>query len=295
MSRPIACFVRSGGEIVAGAYGRTEFNRLFVTYLWVEQALRCQGLGSGLLRRIEASAAARGCTDALIETLSDETACMYRRRGYTPLATIPNYVVRLRDTYCKRQFRRMPRVIEFETDRLRLRQWREADREPFAALCADPLVMEFLTSDRDRATADTAIDKWQSRIAQNGWGFWAVELKRINAFIGFVGMQVPAEPHPFLPCVEIGWRLAAAHWGSGYATEAAKQTLRIAFEVLALQEVLASTAVGNLRSSALMERLGMYGPEAIFEHPGVPTDNPLRRHVLYRLTRKHWDQQLHNK
>ncbi len=185
----------------------------------------------------------------------------------------------------------MARVIEFETERLRLRQWRDADRGPFAALCADPRVMEFLTSDRDRAAADAAIDKWQSRIAQIGWGFWAVELKRINAFIGFAGMQVPAEPHPFLPCVEIGWRLAAAHWGSGYATEAGKDVLRIAFEVLSLQEVVASTAIGNRRSSAVMERLGMCGPDAIFEHPGVPADNSLRRHVLYRLTRKQWNEQ----
>ncbi len=186
----------------------------------------------------------------------------------------------------------MAKVIEFETERLQLRQWRDADREPFAELCADSRVMEFLTSDRDRAAADTAIDKWRSRIAEFGWGFWAVDLKRINAFIGFVGMQVPAEPHPFLPCVEIGWRLAAVHWGSGYATEAAKEVLRIAFEVLALQEVLASTAIGNRRSRAVMERLGMFGPEAIFEHPGVPADNLLRRHVLYRLTRKQWDEQL---
>lgn len=91
-ARPIACFIRSGGDIVAGACGRTEFNRVFITYLWVEPSRRHQGLGSDLLRRLEASAAGRGCTDALIETMSDEVARMYQRRGYTPLATIPNYV-----------------------------------------------------------------------------------------------------------------------------------------------------------------------------------------------------------
>ena len=90
-ARPIGCFIRSGAEIVGGACGRTEFNRIFITYLWVEQSLRHQGLGSDLLRRLEASAAVRGCNDALIETMSDEVAGMYRRRGYTPLATIPNY------------------------------------------------------------------------------------------------------------------------------------------------------------------------------------------------------------
>jgi len=91
-AKPIACFIRLRGEIVGGVCGRAEFNRVFITYLWVEQSLRYQGLGSGLLRRFEASAAVRGCTDALIETLSDEVAGMYRRRGYTPLATVPNYV-----------------------------------------------------------------------------------------------------------------------------------------------------------------------------------------------------------
>ena len=91
-ARPIACLIRSGGEIVGGACGRTEFNRLFITYLWVEPSLRHQGLGSELLHQLEASAVLRGCSDALIETLSDEVAGLYRRLGYAPLATIPNYV-----------------------------------------------------------------------------------------------------------------------------------------------------------------------------------------------------------
>jgi ribosomal protein S18 acetylase RimI-like enzyme len=91
-ARPIACFIRAGGELLGGACGKTEFNRVFITYLWVEPSLRQQGLGSELLRRLEASAALRGCSDALIETLSDEVAGLYRRLGYAPLATIPNYV-----------------------------------------------------------------------------------------------------------------------------------------------------------------------------------------------------------
>lgn len=107
-------------------------------------------------------------------------------------------------------------LIEPETKRLRLRQWRAGDREPFAAICSDPVVMEFLSSTRDCATTFAAIDKWSTFISERGWGFWAVELKETSEFLGFVGLQVPAAGHPFLPCVEIGWRLARKHWGNGY-------------------------------------------------------------------------------
>lgn len=172
-----------------------------------------------------------------------------------------------------------------QTNRLLLRQWRESDREPWAALCADPEVMEFLSSARDRATSDAAIDRWQARIENQGWSFSAVELRESGVFIGMAGLQVPAPPHPYLPCVEVGWRLARASWGKGYATEAARRALRFAFEDLNLQEVVATTAQHNVRSSAVMERLGMSGPEGPFIHPGVPEGSALRHHVLYRLAR----------
>lgn len=177
-----------------------------------------------------------------------------------------------------------PAMPELHTERLVLRQWRDADREPWAALCADPEVMQFLSSDRDRATSDMAIDRWRARIDDQGWSFWAVELKRTGEFIGMAGLQVPAAPHPYLPCTEIGWRLARAHWGQGYASEAARRVLCFAFTELKLQEVLASTAVGNMRSSAVMRRIGMSGPEASFIHPGVPEGSHLRQHVLYRIS-----------
>lgn len=175
-------------------------------------------------------------------------------------------------------------MTELNTDRLLLRQWRESDREPWAALCADPEVMEFLSSSRDRATSDLAIDRWRSRIEEQGWSFWAVERKGTGAFIGMAGLQVPAAPHPYLPCTEIGWRLARAHWGHGYASEAAMRVLDFAFTSLLLQDVVASTAVANQRSSAVMQRIGMSGPEATFVHPGVPEGSPLRQHVLYRIS-----------
>ncbi len=143
--------------------------------------------------------------------------------------------------------------------------------------------MEFLSSARDRATSDAAIDRWQARIEEQGWSFWALEIRESGEFIGMAGLQVPAEPHPYLPCVEVGWRLARRNWGVGYATEAARRALRFAFEDLELQEVIATTAQNNVRSSAVMERLGMSGPEGPFIHPGVPEGSPLRQHVLYRL------------
>jgi RimJ/RimL family protein N-acetyltransferase len=178
---------------------------------------------------------------------------------------------------------------EFETGRLVLRQWRDADRDPFATLCADPRVMKFfISSVHDRTTADLRIDKWSRRIQEAGWGFWAVELKKASVFIGFAGFQVPAEDHPCMPCVEIGWRLAHAHWGNGYATEAASGALRVAFETFSMSEIIATTAVGNLRSSAVMQRIGMRGPEAVFRFPDVPETNPLGQHVLYRITRREW-------
>jgi RimJ/RimL family protein N-acetyltransferase len=180
------------------------------------------------------------------------------------------------------------RLIEPETDRIWLRQWRPEDREPFAELCADPEVMEFLSGRRDSATAFAAIDKWSALISERGWGFWAIEVKQTSEFIGFVGLQVPAEGHPFLPCVEIGWRLARQHWGRGYATEGARESLRVAFELLELPAIIATTALGNTRSRMVMERLGMKGPETTFQHPGVPIDNPLRTHMLFRLSQKEW-------
>ena len=176
-------------------------------------------------------------------------------------------------------------MSELKTDRLRLRQWDESDRVPWASLCADPEVMEFLSSSRDRATSDSAIDRWRSRIEEQGWSFWAVELTATGAFIGMAGLQVPAEPHPYLPCTEIGWRLAKEYWGQGYASEAAYRVLDFAFIDLGLEEVVATTAVGNIRSSAVMRRIGMSGPEATFVHPGVPDGSSLRQHVLYRISK----------
>jgi len=182
----------------------------------------------------------------------------------------------------------MPLTIEIETPRLRMRQWRESDREPFAAMNADPAVMEFFASPPSRAASDASIDAWQAQFAAQGWSNWAVELRESQEFLGFTGLSVPRRTFSFSPCVEVGWRLARKFWGEGFATEAARAALRVAFERLALPEVVSFTAVGNLRSRAVMERIGMYDTNQDFEHPGITEGHPLRLHCLYRISGVQW-------
>jgi RimJ/RimL family protein N-acetyltransferase len=183
----------------------------------------------------------------------------------------------------------MAALIEFETDRLRLRQWIEADREPlFASLNSDPHVMEFLLSLLDRATSDAMFDRIQFRITEQGWGFWAVESKTDGQFIGFVGLNIPQYELPFAPCVEVGWRLAVDYWGKGYATEAAKGALAVGFNRLNFPEIVSFTATANHRSRAVMERLGMERDAATFDHPLLAIGHPLCEHYLYRLSRGKW-------
>jgi RimJ/RimL family protein N-acetyltransferase len=187
----------------------------------------------------------------------------------------------------------MAEIIEFETDRLRLRQWLATDREPFAALNADPRVMEFFPATLDRATSDAMADYCEALIAKRGWGFWAAEVKGSGQFIGFVGLHTPSEL-PFSPCVEIAWRLAFKHWGKGFASEAASGALQVGFGLLNLPEIVSFTAVRNLRSRAVMERLGMREAPSTFEPPHIPVDSPLRLHCLYPLSRDDWNKIPHN-
>lgn len=179
-------------------------------------------------------------------------------------------------------------MIEVDTPRLRLRPWRAADREPFAALNADPQVTAFLLAPISRKASDASIDARQAQHVERGWSNWAVELRASDAFIGCVGLSVPRRVLPFSPCVEIGWRLARAHWGQGYATEAARAALRVGFESLRLPEIVSFTAVGNLPSRAVMERIGMQDARQDFDYPGHPEGHALRRHCLYRLTAEQW-------
>jgi RimJ/RimL family protein N-acetyltransferase len=179
-------------------------------------------------------------------------------------------------------------AIEFETQRLRLRQWRRADYAPLADLNADPKVMEFFPATQDRKASEASAEQMHAEISERGWGLWAVERRDTSEFIGFVGLHVPASPLPFMPCVEVGWRLAAAHWGQGFASEAGAGALQIGFERAQIPEIVSFTAVNNKRSRAVMARIGMRDTGVTFQHPKVPLKNPLRQHCLYLLTRDQW-------
>jgi RimJ/RimL family protein N-acetyltransferase len=178
----------------------------------------------------------------------------------------------------------MPELIELETERLYLRQWQSADREPFAVLNSDPRVMEFFPSILTREQSDAMASRCASLIQERGWGFWVAETKSGHDFIGFIGLHIPSAELPFSPCVEIGWRLAFPYWGRGLASEGARAVLRFGFETLNLPEIVSFTALGNRRSLAVMERLGMHN-SGRFEHPQLPEGSPLRSHYLYRLRR----------
>jgi RimJ/RimL family protein N-acetyltransferase len=174
-------------------------------------------------------------------------------------------------------------LTEFRTERLLLRQWREEDREPFAKLNADPETMRYFVSTMTREESDATVDWATALIDERGWGLWAVEVVGGAPFIGFVGLNVPR----FRPeWVEVGWRLRREHWGNGYATEAAREALRFGFEELGLDEIVSFTSVPNTPSRRVMERIGMtHDPTRDFDPPGVPEGHPLRRHVLYAISR----------
>jgi len=171
-----------------------------------------------------------------------------------------------------------------ETARLILRQWRPEDRGPFAALNADPVVMEHFPSTLTRAESDAYADRAEAGITANGYGLFAVEVKGGAPFIGYVGLTALNPAVPYAPAIEIGWRLARDAWGHGYASEAASAVLRHGFEVLDLDEIVSITATTNLRSAAVMQRIGLLAdPSKDFEHPVLPEGHRLRRHVYYSL------------
>lgn len=170
------------------------------------------------------------------------------------------------------------------TERLLLRRWRASDHEPFAALNADPRVMEYFPSVLSRADSDAMVERIAESFARHGFGFWAVEVPGVTPFAGFVGISVPRFTAHFTPCVEIGWRLAPAYWSRGYASEGARAALRFGFDVAGLAEIVAFTVPANLRSRRVMEQIGMTrDPADDFDHPAVAEGHPLRRHVLYRI------------
>ena len=174
---------------------------------------------------------------------------------------------------------------ELRTERLLLRRWLDSDRAPFARLNADPEVMRYLQGPRSRERSDASIALFERSFEDQGWGLWAVEVVEAGSFIGFVGLARSDFDATFTPAVEVGWRLARHAWGQGYATEASTAALRFGLGAAGIQDVMSWTASINRRSRLVMERLGLHhDADADFEHPRVPVGDPLRPHVLYRLT-----------
>lgn len=172
-------------------------------------------------------------------------------------------------------------MTEIRTQRLLLRDWRESDLAPWAAMNADPEVREHLGPLLTPEQATASARKFQADLERNGYGFWAVEVRDTGEFVGFAGLD-PVDPGMPFTGIEAGWRLARAAWGNGYATEAARAVLAYGFDTVGLPEILAVTTATNLRSQAVMRRLGMTtDPADDFDDPEVPA-GPLRRNVLYR-------------
>jgi RimJ/RimL family protein N-acetyltransferase len=176
-------------------------------------------------------------------------------------------------------------VIALRTPRLLLREWRDADLAPFAALSADPVAMQYLPP-LDATLAAQWVGMARQHWLEHGFGQWVVELPGAGSFIGVVGLNRVRWMLPFTPAVEVAWRLARPYWGRGYASEAARAALDDGLGRLGLDEIVAYTVAANQASWRVMERLGMQrDPAEDFDHPSRPDDHPHRRHILYRLKR----------
>jgi len=174
-----------------------------------------------------------------------------------------------------------------------MRRWREEDRNPFAAMSADPLVMEYFPRTLSREESDQFVDRIDGEFDERGYGLWALERKETGEFIGYTGLHQISWTAAFTPAVEIGWRLTQSAWGQGLASEAARRALSFGFEEAGLPEVVSFTISANVKSEAVMRRIGMRrDPEGDFDHPNLLTeDERIRRHLLYRITSSRWKSQ----
>ncbi|MCA3017601.1 MAG: GNAT family N-acetyltransferase [Rhodocyclaceae bacterium] len=179
--------------------------------------------------------------------------------------------------------------VEIRTQRVLLRQWKDSDLDAWAEMNADPEVRKYFPKVLDRAEADGEASRIRGGIAQRGWGMWAIEIPGILPFAGLVGLNLPAFQAPWMPAVEIGWRLSRDAWHKGYATEGAVAAMNFAFDELHLPEVVAMSVKTNTPSHQVMQRLGMtHDPSADFDHPRVPADWPLKTHILHRISPATW-------
>ena len=174
---------------------------------------------------------------------------------------------------------------KLETSRLYLRPWEERDRDEFARMNANPEVMEYFPSLWSVEESNAVFDRNKKQIDERGWGLWALEEKSTGKYMGFTGLNIPGFEASFLPAVEIGWRILPEFWNKGHATEAALKALWFGFEILKLQEIVSFTAVGNVKSQRIMEKIGMKRcMEKDFLHPIVPDGHILKPHVVYVIS-----------
>lgn len=175
-------------------------------------------------------------------------------------------------------------TIHLQTPRLILRQWQDSDTAPFIQMCADDEVMRYFPKKLDATEATAFIERIRTAIETRGWGLFAVELKATGEFIGFIGLHVHPPELKIADAPEIGWRLLPQYWNQGYATEGAKAVLKYAFRTLRLEKVISFTACVNTPSERVMQNIGL---EKVgeFDHPLVPADHILCRHVLYKKQR----------
>jgi ribosomal-protein-alanine N-acetyltransferase len=166
------------------------------------------------------------------------------------------------------------------TERLGLRKWIDADTDPCIKMNKDKDVMEFFPATMTEEETRAMIKRIHIRFEKSGFGFYAVEKKSTNEFIGFAGLGIPSFESFFTPCVEIGWRFIKEEWGRGYAAEAAGACLKYAFEILALDKIVSFTSVLNLKSERVMQKIGM-NKIGEFDHPFMDKENRLYRHVVY--------------
>lgn len=183
-------------------------------------------------------------------------------------------------------------MIIAETERLIIRNWRDEDRDLAYEINSDDKVMEFFPFRRSRTEADAFFERVRSMIADTGLGLYVLELKASGEAIGYCGLMRTDHLEPFVPVgtVEIGWRLATPFWGKGFVSEAARALLAHGFQTLDLDRIVSFAVHNNIRSTSVMERIGMHRVEGgDFDHPGVPDTYPhLKHHVLYGLTAAEW-------
>ncbi len=180
-------------------------------------------------------------------------------------------------------------IPQLQSERLILRAWEDRDRAPYATLATDAIAMQYLMSRTRQETPDQWINRQIVRFAEIGFAYWAVEARETGDFVGAVGLSPTNYEAHFTPAFQVGWRLLPRYWGNGYATEAAAAALRHGFADRQLEEIVAVTVPGNLRSQQVMRRLGMtHDPADDFDHPRLPEGDPLRRHILFRQSQADW-------